>query len=41
MILPVGPDPSAQVLRVVDRARGGGLLESDLLGVRFVPLTHR
>jgi protein-L-isoaspartate(D-aspartate) O-methyltransferase len=41
MILPVGPDLSAQVLRVVDRAPGGGLLESDLLGVRFVPLTHR
>jgi protein-L-isoaspartate(D-aspartate) O-methyltransferase len=41
MILPVGPDPSAQVLRVVDRGPGGGLLESDLLGVRFVPLTHR
>ena len=41
MILPVGPDPSAQVLRVVDRAPSGGLLESDLLGVRFVPLTHR
>lgn len=40
LILPVGPDPWAQVLRVVDRAPDGGLSESDLLGVRFVPLTH-
>ena len=41
MILPVGPEPEAQVLRVVDRAPGGELAETDLLGVRFVPLTHR
>jgi protein-L-isoaspartate(D-aspartate) O-methyltransferase len=40
MILPVGADPWAQVLRVVDRAPDGALSESDLLGVRFVPLTH-
>lgn len=40
MILPVGADPWAQVLRVVERARDGGLSETDLLGVRFVPLTH-
>jgi protein-L-isoaspartate(D-aspartate) O-methyltransferase len=40
MILPVGADPWAQVLRVVDRAPGGALTETDLLGVRFVPLTH-
>jgi protein-L-isoaspartate(D-aspartate) O-methyltransferase len=40
MILPVGPQPEGQVLRVVDRAPDGALSESDLLGVRFVPLTH-
>jgi protein-L-isoaspartate(D-aspartate) O-methyltransferase len=40
MILPVGADPWAQVLRVVDRAPDGALSECDLLGVRFVPLTH-
>lgn len=40
MILPVGADPWAQVLRVVDRASDGALSEVDLLGVRFVPLTH-
>ncbi len=41
MILPVGADPWAQVLRVVDRAPDGALSEADLIGVRFVPLTHR
>lgn len=40
MILPVGADPWTQVLRVVDRAPDGALSESDLLAVRFVPLTH-
>jgi protein-L-isoaspartate(D-aspartate) O-methyltransferase len=40
MILPVGADPWAQVLRVVDRAPDGTLSGADLLGVRFVPLTH-
>lgn len=40
MILPVGPEPYAQVLRVVDRAPGGAVSEADLVGVRFVPLTH-
>jgi protein-L-isoaspartate(D-aspartate) O-methyltransferase len=40
MILPVGPSPSAQVLRVVDRGPDGELVGSDLIGVRFVPLTH-
>jgi protein-L-isoaspartate(D-aspartate) O-methyltransferase len=40
MILPVGSDPWAQVLRVVDRAPDGALSETDVLGVRFVPLTH-
>ncbi len=40
MILPVGPDPSGQVLRVVDRREDGGVAEVDMLPVRFVPLTH-
>ena len=40
MILPVGAEPWAQVLRVVDRTPDGALTETDLLGVRFVPLTH-
>jgi protein-L-isoaspartate(D-aspartate) O-methyltransferase len=38
MILPVGPDLGAQVLRQIDRSREGALAETDLLGVRFVPL---
>lgn len=41
MILPVGPDAACQVLRMVDRREDGGMSESDLLPVRFVPLTHR
>jgi protein-L-isoaspartate(D-aspartate) O-methyltransferase len=41
MILPVGPDPSGQVLRLVDRRGGGEVSEADVLPVRFVPLTHR
>jgi protein-L-isoaspartate(D-aspartate) O-methyltransferase len=41
MILPVGDAPDGQVLRLLDRAPDGALTETDLLGVRFVPLTHR
>jgi protein-L-isoaspartate(D-aspartate) O-methyltransferase len=41
MILPVGPDVSGQVLRLLDRRRGGEVSEEDTLAVRFVPLTHR
>ena len=41
MILPVGPVLDAQVLRLVVRGRDGVPIERDLLGVRFVPLTHR
>jgi protein-L-isoaspartate(D-aspartate) O-methyltransferase len=41
MILPVGPDAEAQVLRLVDRGRDGVTAQADVLGVRFVPLTHR
>jgi protein-L-isoaspartate(D-aspartate) O-methyltransferase len=40
MILPVGADPWSQALREVDRAPDGALSETELLGVRFVPLTH-
>jgi protein-L-isoaspartate(D-aspartate) O-methyltransferase len=41
MILPVGETFDAQVLRQIDRGNDGAVLETDLLGVRFVPLTHR
>jgi protein-L-isoaspartate(D-aspartate) O-methyltransferase len=40
MILPVGESPEVQMLRVVDRGNDGVAIESDLLPVRFVPLTH-
>ncbi len=40
MILPVGPHAASQVLRVVDRREDGRYAEVDVLGVRFVPLTH-
>ena len=40
MILPVGAAPDAQSLVQVDRGRDGGIVETELLGVRFVPLTH-
>jgi protein-L-isoaspartate(D-aspartate) O-methyltransferase len=40
MVIPVGPSPEAQVLRQVDRGDDGATVETDLLGVRFVPLTH-
>jgi protein-L-isoaspartate(D-aspartate) O-methyltransferase len=40
MVLPVGAIPDAQILRQIDRRRDGVLVETDLLGVRFVPLTH-
>jgi protein-L-isoaspartate(D-aspartate) O-methyltransferase len=40
MVLPVGPAPDAQVLRQIDRGDDGVTVETDLLGVRFVPLTH-
>jgi protein-L-isoaspartate(D-aspartate) O-methyltransferase len=40
MILPVGESPDAQVLRVVDRGNDGVTVETDLLPVRFVPLTR-
>jgi len=40
MILPVGPDERGQALRMIDRREDGRYAEVDLLGVRFVPLTH-
>lgn len=40
MILPVGPEGDVQVLRVVVKGRDGPTVESDLLPVRFVPLTR-
>jgi protein-L-isoaspartate(D-aspartate) O-methyltransferase len=40
MILPVGEALDAQMLRVVDRGNDGVTAETDLLPVRFVPLTH-
>jgi protein-L-isoaspartate(D-aspartate) O-methyltransferase len=40
MILPVGPHLDVQMLRVIERGNDGANLETDLLPVRFVPLTH-
>lgn len=40
MILPVGEELDVQVLRVVDKGRDGASVETDLLPVRFVPLTR-
>jgi protein-L-isoaspartate(D-aspartate) O-methyltransferase len=40
MIIPVGSGSEAQVLREIDRGHDGIDAERDLLGVRFVPLTH-
>jgi len=40
MILPVGEELDEQVLRVVDKGDDGASVETDLLPVRFVPLTH-
>ncbi len=40
MILPVGRELDVQVLRVYDRGNDGESVQTDLLPVRFVPLTH-
>jgi protein-L-isoaspartate(D-aspartate) O-methyltransferase len=40
MILPVGDELDVQTLRVLDRGNDGGDVVTDLLPVRFVPLTH-
>jgi protein-L-isoaspartate(D-aspartate) O-methyltransferase len=40
MVIPVGADPSAQVLRLYERGDNGANVVTDLLPVRFVPLTR-
>jgi protein-L-isoaspartate(D-aspartate) O-methyltransferase len=40
LVLPVGPEGDAQVIRILDRDPDGNVRESDGLPVRFVPLTH-
>jgi protein-L-isoaspartate(D-aspartate) O-methyltransferase len=40
LIAPVGGTEEVQVLRVVEKGAGGALAASDLLPVRFVPLTR-
>jgi protein-L-isoaspartate(D-aspartate) O-methyltransferase len=40
MILPVGDELDVQMLRVVEKGRDGANVETDLIPVRFVPLTH-
>lgn len=40
MILPVGPELDVQMLRVVDKGNDGANVQTDLLPVRFVPLTR-
>jgi protein-L-isoaspartate(D-aspartate) O-methyltransferase len=39
MVLPVGDAPDVQVLRVVEKGRDGETRSTDLMPVRFVPLT--
>ncbi|HTT70662.1 MAG TPA: protein-L-isoaspartate(D-aspartate) O-methyltransferase [Anaeromyxobacteraceae bacterium] len=40
MVIPVGADPMAQVLRLYERGEDGTSAVSDLLPVRFVPFTR-
>lgn len=40
MVIPVGEDVDVQWLRVVDKGNDGENVQTDLLPVRFVPLTH-
>jgi protein-L-isoaspartate(D-aspartate) O-methyltransferase len=40
MVIPVGEDLDVQWLRVIDKGNDGANAESDVLPVRFVPLTH-
>ncbi len=40
MVIPVGEELDVQWLRVVDKGGDGANVETDLLPVRFVPLTH-
>jgi protein-L-isoaspartate(D-aspartate) O-methyltransferase len=39
MVIPVGDAPDVQVLRVVDKGNDGASVSTDLIPVRFVPLT--
>jgi protein-L-isoaspartate(D-aspartate) O-methyltransferase len=38
LVVPVGPEHDAQVIRLVERREDGGAASTDLLPVRFVPL---
>jgi protein-L-isoaspartate(D-aspartate) O-methyltransferase len=38
LVLPVGPEYDAQVIRLVERPGGGAVVATDLMPVRFVPL---
>ncbi len=40
MVIPVGEELEVQWLRVVDKGADGRTVDTDLLPVRFVPLTH-
>jgi protein-L-isoaspartate(D-aspartate) O-methyltransferase len=40
MVIPIGEDLDVQWLRVVDKGNDGANAQTDLLPVRFVPLTH-
>lgn len=40
MIIPVGEELDVQWLRVLDKGADGANIETDLLPVRFVPMTH-
>jgi protein-L-isoaspartate(D-aspartate) O-methyltransferase len=39
MVVPVGDDPELQMLKLVQRGADGATTTTDLLPVRFVPLT--
>ena len=41
MIIPVGPTPNTQELKLVEKKKNGKLKTRDLLPVRFVPFTRR
>jgi protein-L-isoaspartate(D-aspartate) O-methyltransferase len=40
MVIPVGEDLDVQWLRVIDKGNDGANVETNVLPVRFVPLTH-
>lgn len=41
MVIPVGPTPDTQELKLVEKKKNGNLKSRDLLPVRFVPFTRR